>query len=119
MPPQRPQPAPPATRPQPSPETGRPDRPLPGEPANRVFPGRSDLGPQRSQPAPAVSTRVAPLPTPAASTHATPLTPQRGAFSPDRGDRRGHGPDRPAAAMPQRGAAAGDDEHDARRGPRR
>jgi hypothetical protein len=126
-PPQRPQPAPPATRPQPQQEPGRPDRPLPGEPANRVFPGRSDLRPRPSEPVPAISTHAAPVPRQAASPraapsprqatspHATPPTPQRGAFSAD----RGRASEKPAVSSPQRGRASRNDEHDARKGPRR
>jgi uncharacterized protein DUF6600 len=116
-PPPRPEPAPPVGRPpQPQHEQGRDrDRPLPGEPANKVFPGRSEIAPRHPQAVPAVSQ------------HATTPAPQRGAFSPDTRVSGGHAADarvsagrtaaRPAAAP--RPAASRDNEHEARKDPRR
>ena len=90
--------------PQPQHEQGKDkDRPLPGEPANKVFPGRSEIAPRHPQAVPAVSQQ------------ATTPTPQRGAFSPDAHPSRGHTADKPAP----RPADARDDEHDARKNPRR
>ena len=76
----QPTPPPPARQPQPQ-DSGQGGRPLPGEPANRVFPGRSEI----KHPA---------QPVPAASHQATPA-PARGAFSPD------HGHGRAQAGKPQ------------------
>jgi hypothetical protein len=108
-PPPRPELAPPVARPpQPQHEQGRDkDRPLPGEPANKVFPGRSEIAPRHPQAVPAVSQ------------HATTPTPQRGAFSPDAHVGRGHAADKPTAPAPRPAAASPDDEHEARKGPRR
>src|SRR5205823_5029533 len=79
------QPAPPAARqPQQPQDTTQPGgRPLPGEPANRVFPGRSENRPHQTQPVPAASRQATLRAAPATSHQATTPTPQRGAFSSD------------------------------------
>ena len=129
--PVRPQPQapPPAARqPQQPQDTTQPGgRPLPGEPANRVFPGRSENGQHLRQPVPAASRQATPQPAPAASRQTTPHAapaashqattpaPQRGSFSADHRNARAQTPSEPAPAVQHKGG----DEPDARKGPRR
>jgi len=101
--PARPQPATPAPaarQPQQQDSTQPGGRPLPGEPANRVFPGRSEIGPRQ---------------TPAVSRQAATPAPQRGGFSPEHRNERAQKPSKPAPAVQHKGG----DERDASRGPRR
>ena len=93
--PERPQPAAPAVRQQQPQQQGQPGAPpLPGEPANRVFPGRSEIK-RPNQPVPAASHQSAP-------------TPARGIFSPDRGN--GHPPAKPPAPAAQHKGGGRDDD---------
>ncbi|HTO12761.1 MAG TPA: DUF6600 domain-containing protein [Candidatus Binatia bacterium] len=98
-------PQPPAAAHQPPPAARQPQqqeqggRPLPGEPANRVFPGRSEIE-HPAQPVPAASHQPA---TPALA---------RGAFSPDHGNGRTQAGKPPAPAVQH---TAGDDGHAERR----
>ena len=124
--PVRPQQAPPAARQPQQPQDTQPGgRPLPGEPANRVFPGRSENRQHQTQPVPAASRQATPQPAPAASRqttlHAAPAAshqapaPQRGRFSADHRNERAQTPSKPAPAEQHKGG----DEPDARKGPRR
>ena len=111
------QPAPPAARPPQQPQdAAQPGgRPLPGEPANRVFPGRSENRPHQTQPVPAASRQATPHAAPATSHQATTPTPQRGGFSPEHRNERAQTPSTPTPAVQHKGG----DETDAHKGPRR